>query len=422
MKEKVLVVGDSLDGPTGFAVNGANISWSLADEYDVHYLGLQSYKKELLNLTIEEEERTITHHPNLPRNGQQWDFGTRSLPKLMDELQPDVLFTINDIQMINHVPEVMCPNTVSIPILDLPSKEYIGDEAVSRKINGEVTKFMEQYPRDCKWIAYCPQDGDPPMKRWEFIYKMADKVVAMSQYGQNVFKTYYNMDVPYIWHGVDSSIFYPAEKPENLQDKFVVGDINRNQPRKQPVRVIEAFAKFAKDKDDVLLHLQKDWNDVFGWPLQYFTDLYGVTYNCIKPGMLGMSREEVARCYNAWDVNMMCTGGEGFGLAFAESMACGVPNIACDYTTSKELIDDKWPRPRGLLVDYTLHWQKMDVAAVRRSLVDTNSLVMALNQYYEDREMLAKHSDNAAKFAAKHLTIKKQQKQWRDLIKDTLSE
>ena len=418
--EKVLLVGDSLDGPTGFAINGANISWSLAKNYDVHYLGLQSQRSTKMKLNIEGEEREIVHHANLPRSNEKWDFGTKSLPVLLDELEPEVLFTINDIQMINHIPNVLCPNSIQLPVIDLPSKNYVSDEALKRKVDGEMTKFKEKYPRDCKWIAYCPQDGDPPMNRWGYIYNMADQVVAMSKYGQDVFKNYYNIEVPYIWHGVDSEIFKPGEKPEHLKDKFVVGDINRNQPRKQPVRTIQAFAKFAKGKDDVLLHMQKDWNDIFGWPLKYFTDLYGISNKCIKPGKVGMPREEVARVYNAWDVNCMTTGGEGFGLAFAESMACGLPNIACDYTTSKELVDDKWPRPRGLLVDYDLHWQKMDVAAVRRSLVDIDSFASALQEYYEDREMLQKHSENAAKFANKHLTIKKQQKQWVDLVKDTL--
>ena len=216
--EKVLLVGDSLDSPTGFAINGANISWSLANDFDVHYLGLQSQKSTELELDIEGEKRTITHHANLPRSKEKWDFGTRSLPLLLDKLEPDVLFTINDIQMINHVPDIMCPNSVNLPVIDLPSKKYIGKEALKRKMEGELTRFKEKYPRDCKWIAYCPQDGDPPMNRWSYIYNMADQVVAMSKYGQDVFKKYYNMEVPYIWHGVDSSIFYPDEKPDNNEN------------------------------------------------------------------------------------------------------------------------------------------------------------------------------------------------------------
>jgi glycosyltransferase involved in cell wall biosynthesis len=232
------------------------------------------------------------------------------------------------------------------------------------------------------------------------------------------------MDVPFIWHGVDSNVFKPMEdnRPKHLEGKFIVGDINRNQPRKQPIRIIEAFSKFAKDKNDVILHMQKDWNDRFGWPLKYFTDLYGVNNKCMRPGKVGMSREEVAKVYNVWDVNLMCTGGEGFGLAFAESMMCGVPNIACDYTTSKELVDDGWPRPRGLLTKYELICDKLDVAAVRRSYVDIDDLADKLNYYYHKRDKLKKHSENSAKWAKKNLNMNTIGNQWLDLVKDVLNE
>ena len=33
--EKVLLVGDSLQGPTGFANNLAGVAWSLAKDFDV---------------------------------------------------------------------------------------------------------------------------------------------------------------------------------------------------------------------------------------------------------------------------------------------------------------------------------------------------------------------------------------------------
>lgn len=419
--EKVLIVGDSLDGPTGFAVNGMNIAWSLAKDYDVYYLGLQSLEDYKVEIDLEGESRKVIQVKNYPRSQNRYDFGTKSLPIYLDRLEPEVLLTINDIQMIQHVPRAMYQDSINVKVKDFPSKKMLSQEAINRQIKGKVQELKENTP-DTKWIAYCPQDGDPPMPQWNKVYSMADKVVAMSKYGQDVFKKYYGIDAPYIWHGVDSAVFQPTEKPDHIKDKFVVGDFNRNQPRKQTVRPIQAFAKFAKDKDDVLLHLQKDWQDEFGWPLKYFTDIYGVTGKCIKPGKVGMSREDVARVYNAWDVNLMCTGGEGFGLAFAESMMCGVPNIANDYTTSKELIDDGWPRPRGQLTDYELIWQKFDTSAVRRSVVDLDSLVDALNKYYYDRDLLEKHSENARKWAKKNLAIKNQQKQWRDLIKDTLNE
>ena len=421
--EKILIVGDSLQGPTGFAVNGMNIAWALAKDFDVHYLGLQNYQNQKVKIKIEDSEREVVQHANLPKaQGVEWDFGQRSLPYLLDTLSPDILLTINDIQMISHVPRVMCPDSITLKLLDLPSKEFKSDYTIQSNLEGEIQRFKERFPRDTKWIAYCPQDGDPPMQNWKNIYRMADQVVAMSKYGKDIFKNYFNMDVPFIWHGVDSHVFKPTNKPEKMAKHFVIGDINRNQPRKQPIRIIEAFSKFAKGKDDVLLHMQKDWNDRFGWPLKYFTDLYGVTNKCIKPGQVGMSREEVAKVYNAWDVNIMTTGGEGFGLAFAESMMCGVPNIACDYTTSKELLDDGWPRPRGLLTKFELIWEKLDVAAVRRSFVDIDDLADKMNYYYYKRDKLEKHSENAYKWAKKNLNMNTIGDQWIDLVKNTLQE
>lgn len=304
--EKILIVSDSLEGPTGFANNAAGIAWSLAKEYDVHILGLQSIRDNYIDLNIEGETRRVTQHANIPREpNARWDFGRRSLPVLLDRLEPDLLFTLNDIQMIQHIPQILCPDRISLKIIDLPAREFLSDDAIKMQLEAEVEKFKERYPRDTPWLAYCPHDGIPPMGDWKFIYRMADQVIAMSKFGQKVFKDYFNMDVPYIYHGVDSALFMPREKPEKLQDKFIVGDINRNQPRKQPVRVIQAFAKFAKDKDDVYLHLQKDWRDQFGWPLEYFVNLYGIRNKVVQPRPVGLPREEVARTYNMWDVNLM---------------------------------------------------------------------------------------------------------------------
>jgi len=48
------------------------------------------------------------------------------------------------------------------------------------------------------------------------------------------------------------------------------------------------------------------------------------------------------------------SGGEGFGLPFIEAAICGTPSIANDYTTSRELLIDGKPSPRGLLTKYHL--------------------------------------------------------------------
>jgi glycosyltransferase involved in cell wall biosynthesis len=421
-QEKILLTGDSLQGPTGFANDGMGIAWGLAEKYEVHYLGLQSFRDEKVNINIEGIKRTVVQHANQPRTEQRWDFGKRSLPKLLDGLEPDILLSINDIQMVQHIPDTMCKSSIGIQVMDLPSKKFISDDALLKQLQGELQKFKERFPRTTKWIAYCPQDGIPPMGIWSQIYQMADQCVAMSNFGKDVFKQYYNMDVPKIWHGVDIGIFNPSTKPNNLKDIFVLGNINRNQPRKQPVRTMEAFAKFAKDKKDVALHMQMDWNDEFGWPIQYFSQLFGIQNKMIPPQRVGMPREEVSKIYNMWDLNLNCTGGEGFGLTHIEGFACGLPSLAVDYTTSKELIMDGEPSPRGSLVKpIDLLWEKLDVAAVRRSLVDIDDLVKTMNKYYYNRDLAKEHGKNANEWVRKNCSWTEIGKQWHGLVEEVLS-
>ncbi len=423
VKEKVMLVGDSLQGPTGFANDLAGIAWSLAEKFEVHCLGLQSFQDEKVKVNMHGIDRTIHQHANQPRGRDRWDCGQRSLPRILDNLEPEILLTVNDIQMVQHIPGIMCPNTINLNAVDLPSKEYVSEEALINQLKGQMQKFKEKFPRTTKWIQYAPQDGDPPMPQWEHIYRMADNVVAMSKYGQWVFKQWFGMNVPWIYHGVDTEIFKPLNnKPKELGDKFIVGNLNRNQPRKQPVRTMMAFAKFAKDKKDVALHMQMDWNDEFGWPLEYFVQQYGLGNKMIQPAPVGIGRKQVANIYNMWDLNLNATGGEGFGLTHIEGFACGIPSLGCDYTTSRELIMEGEPSPRGsLLKVLDLHWQMMDVAAVRRSLVDVDDMANVMNKYYYNRDLVKQHGKNAEEWTKQNVAWNVVGKQWIKFVEDVLS-
>jgi len=397
------------------------VAWSLANEYDVHVLGLQSINLNRIRLNAEGEGREVTQHPNYPRGNQQWDFGVRSLPRLLNELEPAALITVNDIQMISHVPGTLYQTDVRMKLLDLPSKKMVSKDALMMELDANIQRFKEKYPLDVKWILYGPQDGEPPMPQWKQIYEVADQVVAFCKYGKTIYNTFYGINCPYIYHGIDTEVYKKQDRTD-FKDRFVIGNMNRNQPRKQPVRCIRAFAKFARDKDDVLLYMQMDWNDQFGWPIEYFSRLYGVINKMIPPKRVGMPKTEVAKIYNQWDLNVTPTGGEGFGLTEVEGMACGIPNVATDYTTSKELTIDGNPTPRGTLVPYKdLHWEKLDVAAVQRSLIDEDKLADAFNKYYYNRELVTKHGENGIEWVKKNCSLKVTQTRWLKLIKGVLN-
>jgi glycosyltransferase involved in cell wall biosynthesis len=422
-REKILLVSDSINGPTGFAVNGYNIAWGLAKEYDVHCLGLQTMSHQKFKTKVGDEEREVTIHPNLPRSNQEWDFGFKSLPVLLEKLKPEVLLTINDIQMIQHIPQTLYKTDIRLSAMDLPSRKLVNEDTLVMQLKAEMETIREKYPLDTKWILYGPQDGEPPMPHWKNVYALADQVVSFCKYGQGIYKRYYNMDVPYIYHGVDTDAFKPMEKTMFKDNKiFVIGNMNRNQPRKHPVKTIKAFAKFAHNKSDVALWMQMDWNDRFGWPLQYFTNLYGVGNKVVQPAPVGIPRDQIIKIYNEWDLNVNTTGGEGFGLTEIEGMACAKPNIATDYTTTKEFTIEGDPSPRGVAVPYSeLYWEKMDVAAVQRSSIDVEKLTDTFEMYYQNRELVKQHGENARIWTEKNCAMKNIQNQWVSLVKDVLS-
>ena len=59
----------------------------------------------------------------------------------------------------------------------------------------------------------------------------------------------------------------------------------------------------------------------------------------------GLPVEGMVALYNAADLYVSTTGGEGFGLNLAESLACGVPVVVTDWAADAETVG-----PGGVLV------------------------------------------------------------------------
>ena len=49
--------------------------------------------------------------------------------------------------------------------------------------------------------------------------------------------------------------------------------------------------------------------------------------------------EELASLMNCFDVHMLCSKREGFGVPILETEACGVPNISHDFSSMTELVE-----------------------------------------------------------------------------------
>lgn len=289
-------------------------------------------------------------------------LGRDSLPRAIHEFRPDLLITLGDIWMV----------------------EWLSSEEAIRNLS---------------LLPYVPIDGQPLYPPWNNFLDSVEAVVACSKYGARLLKASgTSANVHTIYHGVNTSVFRPLapSRPSFLEEKFVVGCVARNQPRKNLPVLIEGFAEFARDKKDVVLYLHSDPDDV-GWDLLDLLRRHRIfDQTCISAHASitqGVRDEQLNEIYNQFDVMVLPSAGEGFGLPILEAMAAGVPVIATDYSACTELLVG-----RGQLIKVA-SFVTAGRHNVQYAIPDLNDLVLKLNVGYGDRDLLKRHSQAGRAFA-----------------------
>ena len=218
-------------------------------------------------------------------------------------------------------------------------------------------------------LHYCPIEGDnlPPFwsKMWAFV-----QPVAMSDYGAGQMAKVVGRPVPRIHHGVDTDTFRPATISDPIiwngtrlgtkeackrafglnPDRKLILRSDALVVRKFYDRLITALVPIlAADPDvDVLLHTTAGRDDLdltqellrMPEPLQARVRISG-----LHDTFVGLPTEGMVALYNAADLYVSTTGGEGFGLNLAESLACEVPVVVTDWAADAEVVG-----PGGILV------------------------------------------------------------------------
>lgn len=158
-------------------------------------------------------------------------------------------------------------------------------------------------------------------------------------------------------HGIDLTNLFPIEDKSIVQkfrreyfgnnaDKFIVLNLNRNQPRKDVPATIFGFKEFKKNNPDAFLYLHMNPVDPKGWDLRMVMvqlDLIEGIDFMFPPAEKqnhGHSVEEINLIYNACDVYVTTTKGEGWGLGVTEAMGCGIPVICPMHTSFLEISDN----------------------------------------------------------------------------------
>ena len=126
---------------------------------------------------------------------------------------------------------------------------------------------------------------------------------------------------------------------------FVIGVVARNQPRKNLDRTIKVISKLKDKIPNAVLFLHLDPNDPAAQMFNMISLIqkFGVENRIVFSGMQahkGFEWSRMNEIYNVMDCFLLTTSGEGFGIPIIEAMACEVPVLATDYTTTQELVKD----------------------------------------------------------------------------------
>ena len=356
-KKKLLWCGDIV-AMTGFARVTENVLERIRDEYDVVVLGHNWWGDPT---TLQEYYKM---YPSSNRF-QTAPFGEQRIREIVEKEKPDIVFTINDMWIINE------------------QYKQIADLHEAKKF-----KFVGYAPMDSyAWLGCLAETAN----KW-------DGVISYTEFGAYEFIAGgVTQPIAVIPHGVTKGQFYPQDKAEARKrlglsdDIFIVFNGNRNQFRKRIDITIEAFAKFAKDKPDTQLYLHMGLKDQ-GWDiLPLFAramqreglDPNGrIILTAQTEGPPNVEVETLNSIYNAVDIGVNTCKGEGWGLVNFEHAACRVAQVVPDHTSCKEIFEGYGRLIRCDHVDVDVNYAR------ELPCPSSDHLAEILTDLYENREKL----------------------------------
>lgn len=389
-KPKLLIWSDFV-APTGFG----NVAKNLFDELHKYF------QVSIVGINYHGDRKYDTSKYFVYSVSKDDLLGTKRLPSIIKRENPDILLLFQDIF-------------------------YIADF---------IKEFKSNLKPEAKLAIYFPVDGSPFSLAWRDAFTYADAIITYSDWAIKTIKEVINVEKPIhkLYHGVNTEVFKPLpediiiEIRKNLKwnNKFVVVNINRFQPRKAVPLSFRAFSMFAKGykrckcgnympinrvscdlnmcpPEDIVEIKIHDRKDVFyylhmmpqepsmgpGRANLLQNHLINAGFNDQDANtILGLnsaniynheiSEEQLNQIYNAANVNITSTLGEGCGLSLLESAAAGTPSIAPKNSAIPEMLNNTG----RLIKNVALMNQALDNGHLR-PIVDVWEMTQALEEEY----------------------------------------
>jgi len=254
------------------------------------------------------------------------------------------------------------------------------------------TMFIPKSPlrKYFKYIFMPTFDSFPIKEEWMSSLNNADKILTYSLWATK------HCNVPIYGtpkYGVNPREFFPVSNKQlhkarfNIpKDKFVIGSIMKNQPRKKIADLFEMFKMVLDKKPNALLYLHTEWPGKNPWNIpkllleheiqnnvmltyycvnceKFYPSIYqGDCAPCkhcyrnaayIKSSAYSISDTSFNDIYNLFDVYVQYSNSEGAGMPVAEAAYCGLPTFVVDSTAMEDykftidsiplpILEDSW--------------------------------------------------------------------------------
>jgi D-inositol-3-phosphate glycosyltransferase len=330
-RPKILIIGEAV-APTGFARVIRSIFGRLTEHYELHQLATR--------FDGAAHDWPWTLH-NAARGSSV--YGYDQIAPLIDELQPELIFLLYDIAFqapyLTHIRSAKWQPKVVMytPVEAGP----IAPELLERLRGLSRYVMYTEYGRDVIEKSLSELRARIP----EFKFP-ALEVIPHGTDGDRFFPINAEVD----WRGPDADRARRRAARQHLKiddpdqpDAFIVLNANRNMPRKRIDLTMQGFALFARDKSpNVKLYLHMATEDS-GWNVLILAKRYGIYDRLIMTRADNVRPQlpdaELNWIYNACDVGITTTTGEGWGMVSFEHAATRTAQIVPRHTSLEELWD-----------------------------------------------------------------------------------
>jgi glycosyltransferase involved in cell wall biosynthesis len=329
---KLLIYADTPTCNTGFGIVSKNIIIQLLEQ-------IPDIEIEVLGINETGEHSDLRRHPRLiihPAFDGREAHGRFKLIKFLSEDRFDHILMIHDIITVT---QALDPN---------------GDGVAS------AIEKIKPFTK-AKYHFYFPIDSIfEENKNYDWLRKLNafDTLIPYTNFAKEQLAIAGIKTAEPMYHGVDTSIFYPKGRTERKRlkkelfdvkpDTKIISIIARNQWRKDIPASIAIFAEYNKKiNSNSKLYIHSRLIDV-GGNLKQYLDLHNLeegkdylTAKDLNPAN-GIDESSLNDIYNASDLLLSSARGEGFGLPYLEAMATKTLIMANNASIEEEILPTEY--------------------------------------------------------------------------------